>query len=84
MDTLSLGDLYHPKKDIEQAIRHLSLELIGKVKVGNRHLKHTLKSLEIDMITLERTWKEKKDPNGREKPQLFKVRRCSITLRSDQ
>ena len=36
MDMLSLRDLYHPKKDIEQAIRHLSLELIEKLKVENK------------------------------------------------
>lgn len=59
---LSLRDLYHPKKDIEQAIRHLSLELIGKVKVGNIHLKHSLKSLEIDMITLGKNMDRKEGP----------------------
>lgn len=36
VDMLSLRDLYHPKKDIEQAIRHLSLELIEKLKVENK------------------------------------------------
>lgn len=34
-----MRDLSHPKEDIEQAIRHLSLEHKGKVKVGNINLK---------------------------------------------
>lgn len=63
--------LNHSKEDIEQAIRHLNLELRGKIKVENVNLelifiKTVLKSMEIDKIILgARDIERKKGPKWR-------------------
>lgn len=71
MDILRLKKLNHSKEDIEQAIRHLNLELRGKIKVENVNLelifiKTVLKSMEIDKIILG-AWdiERKKGPKWR-------------------
>lgn len=70
LDKLSLKDLNHPKEDIEQAIRHLSLEFREKVTVGNIHLKligikTVLKSMEIGKIILGKNIERKEGPKRR-------------------